>query len=226
MEKEKAKPTYTSNLRQFSGMTFKLEEVYMDYRTGWFEKDGKNLSRTFKKFPITSVAKYVNWSEEIKNLPKYSETKELEYREQIWNEWTCEFHKVSQDSIDTKVFKKVFDIRISFPETIEVVKYVKDGQEVKESNFSVVVQGVSASKVKDMIRAVVDEPIPMKEGKDRATWEKIMKEVYGFEDTMKELLKGKFVKMKVSGQGMDTKYIYSEGKTFKSMEEVLGDIPF
>ena len=110
----------------------------------------------------------------------------------------AEFHKVDQKSIDTKVFKKVFDVKISFPNPIMVFKYVKDGKNVEEEGSVVILQGVSASKVKDLIRSLVDEPIPMVEGKDRATGEKIMKEKYGFEDEMKELLKEKFRKIKIT----------------------------
>ena len=68
----------------------------------------------------------------------------------------------------------------------------------------------------------------MQKGKDKAGNE-AMVEVYDWEDTLKNVLEGKFVKMKVSGEGMDTKYMFQEGKAFvKQAQEVdeFGDLPF
>ena len=62
-----------------------------------------------------------------------------------------------------------------------------------------------------MLRGIMDEDngeiIPMVEGKDKAG-NAAMVEAYDWEDTAKNLLEGKFIKMKVSGEGMDTKYIF------------------
>ena len=75
------------------------------------------------------------------------------------------------------------------------------------------------------------EIVPMKEGKDKAGND-AMVEVYDWEDELKNVLEGKFVKMKVSGEGMDTKYIFQEGKEFAKVEpeapakDEWADIPF
>lgn len=218
---------YTSDIRQFNKMNFKIEDVFPMYRT-WFVKIGDSGKfRTFKLFPKSDTKVLVQGDSELLMMKEEKRTPE-EWREQIWNkeDRVFEFHKgtVKIDKDFYQNFKKVFDISILLEKEIEVKKY----KDVTDISDEVVLSWVGSGKIKNMIRTLVDEEIPMVDGKDRTTGEKIKVEAYDFEDTMKDLLKGKFCQMKITWVGMDTKYIFVPWKEFDKKEEesILDSIPF
>jgi len=223
-------------LRQFHNKTFKINKVYNDYRTGCIDLgNDKYLFRTFKWFGKAEDQVLRGGSDRIKEFTKeYEVANGRELREVIWDGNTPTYMKV-KDKLDKDFWKtwgKVFDIEIEFEKELNVTRYYdkKNNVDVTESGDVVNVTWVKAWKIKSMLRGVMDEDkgelIPLVEGKDKAGNE-AMVEAYDWEDTLKNVLEGKFVKMKVSGEGMDTKYMFQEGKEFvKETKKEVDDEPF
>lgn len=209
----------TKDFRQFTWKTFLIKEVYNPYFDGWLDNLTKKTHRTFKKFPVSLEEVLVNGSPEIDEVKKLSMDK-TELREQIWNNNSrqFEFHKV-KDKIDRdfyKTWKKVFDLVIEFEDMVEVETW-KDWWNVKVKDKDVQITVVWAWKIKWMITSLVDELPPMIDWKDKAGNPAKIPE-YDYEDKMKEQLKWKFVKMKVTGEWLDTKYVFNEWKEFNVTE--------
>ena len=131
-----------------------------------------------------------------------------------------------------KTWKKVFDLEIETEQPMEVDAWDKDIGKTKKSDTSFNITCVSAGKLKSLLRGIMDEDkgevIPMTQGKDKAGNE-AMVEAYDWEDSLKNIAEGKYVKVKVSGEGMDTKYMFQEGKEFAAkapIEDEWDSIPF
>ena len=234
----------TSNLRAFHNKTFLVKKVYNAYRDGWLDNGKTKTHRTFKYFPFHEVEVLVGKTPEMeqvneafKNL-KPGEKQEL--REQIWEGGFPSFHKVKdkQDKEFFSTWKKVFDLEIATEVPVEVDAWDKEAKAmVKQSDTEFNVTTVSAGKLKSLLRGVMDEDkgevIPMTKGKDKAGNE-AMVEAYDWEDSLKNIAEGKYVKVKVSGEGMDTKYMFQEGKAFVEHKEapltkeddMFVDLPF
>lgn len=76
-----------------------------------------------------------------------------------------QFHKVT-DKIDRdfyKTYKKVFDVKVIFEQPVTVTNW--KGEE--ETSKEVVLQQVSASKVKNMLMVVAEVEPPLVDGKDK-----------------------------------------------------------
>ena len=65
----------------------------------------------------------------------------------------------------------------------------------------------------------------MVNGKDRAGNPALVKP-FDWEDSLKNSLENKFVKVRVRGTGMDTKYTFTEGSEFSITEVKPDDKPF
>ena len=225
--------TRTNDLRQFNGMTFKVNKIYNDYRDGWTDDGVTKIHRTFKWFGKADDQVLTSGTERIKTFTKeYENSAWRELREQIWNQdGVAEFHKV-KDKMDNefyKTWKKVFDLEIEFAQPVDLKVWKRLEGHVVVSDNIINLTTLSAGKLKNMIRGVLDEPIPMTNGKDKVGNPSVV-EVYDFEDGMKHLLEGKFVKVKVSGSGLDTTYMFQPWKEFVSYngsDEVdVNDLPF
>lgn len=161
--------TYTSGIRQFSGDTFQIKEVYPAYRAGGVElPDGKFQFRTFKYFPVDERESVFSGDPEILAKASADATPKMELREQKWNDVEKKFEfirvKGKLDGDFFKTYKKVYDVSIR----LDGVKKIHRYKEVYEENDEVVLQGVSASKLKDILRNVADVNPPMVNGKDKA----------------------------------------------------------
>ena len=231
----------TNNLRQFHNKTFLIKKVYNPYRDGWLDNWTTKTHRTFKYFPFHDVEVLRGKTPEMEEVSaafknmKPGDKQEL--REQIWENGFPSFHKV-KDKMDSdffKTWKKVFDLEIETEQEVEVDAWDKETKSnVRRSDTEFNITCVSAGKIKSLLRGIMDEDkgetIPMIKGKDKAGNE-AMVEAYDWEDSLKNIAEGKFVKVKVSGEGMDTKYMFQEGKEFKTTPESpatdeWADIPF
>jgi hypothetical protein len=217
----------TTNLRQFANSTFLVKGIYNPYFDWWLDDWVKKTHRTFIKFPRSPHQILANWTEEIEEVKKLS-LDNFELREKFWNKETSnfEFHKIKEktDRDFFKIWKKVFDIDIQFDKEVEVERWGKDWKEVVKTSL-VRVAVVGTWKIKNMILALVDEQPPMREGKDKA-WNVAMVPEWDWEDTFKDKLVWKFIKMKVIWEGMDTKYLFSEGKEFITNNEDIEEDVF
>lgn len=228
----------TNNLRAFHNKTFLVKKVYNAYRDWWLDNGTTKTHRTFKYFPFHDIdvlkgktPEMEKVSEDFKNL-KPGDKQEL--REQIWENGFPSFHKV-KDKMDGEFFKtwkKVFDLEIETEQPMEVDAWDKDIGKTKKSDTEFNITTVSAGKLKSLLRGIMDEDkwevVPMVQGKDKAGNE-AMVEAYDWEDSLKNIAEGKYVKVKVSGEWMDTKYMFQEGKEFAAkapIEDEWASIPF
>lgn len=206
--------TKTKDLRQFSGKEFTILKFYKPYRSGCLQNaDGTFTFKSFVEFPKCDDPVLSTGTDRIKEVPALEKGARGEWRQKVWNKDSERFDFVKMKEADTKDFyknyKKVFDVVVYFTELQDVVRYKKkDGTLLKELNQEVYLEGVGAGKVKNMVRTLLDVEIPMTMGKDRTTGEAKMVEAFDFEDDLKEQLIGKTCKVKVSGTGLDTKYMF------------------
>lgn len=214
---------YTNNLRQFAGKTMLIKEVYTAYRAGGVETNGKFVFKSFYQFPIID-------DEEIAgDDPRAKEASDKkEWREKVFNNGKLSFVKLDKDikwKEWFKIYKKVFDINVELEQSENIHRY----KEVYDDGDVAVIQGVSSSKVKDMIDALTEFEVPLMKGKLRDGTEGMVA-VYDYEDDAKELLKGVGFAFKVAGEGLDTKYTFKSkafSKKEKAKEEdIFKDLPF
>lgn len=240
MEKNKVSAVYVkgSNLSKLTGKTIKVNAVYFPYFTGdannWLKgADGKLLAkpnvRTFIKFPARITEEVVvDYKEDFKRIGEEA----MELREKIYDASIGKFtfvklkEKVTRDFY--KTYKKSFDISVDIDSPIEVTRWDKDAQQnvTEKVVNNVVFQGVSASKIKTMLEFLgLDENIELVDGKDKLGNPAMVKP-FDWEDTIKDSLAGKFIKVKVTGSGIDSKYIFTEGKEFTPVANEVPDTPF
>ena len=224
----------TADFKQFAWNNFVINKVYPAYRSGcidlWADKKvWRYVFRTFKTFPKVEEEILVGGlrADGSKLTKEMEASLGKELREQKWENWVANFYKI-KDKMDKDFYKtwgKVFDMEIELEKPIEVLKYKTKSWEIVSEDWNIInLTWISAWKIKSMIRSLVEEDIPLVDWKDKA-WNPAKVEEYDFEDTWKDKLEGKFVKMKVSWSWMDTKYIFNEGKTFLK-EEPIKDTPF
>lgn len=240
MEKNKAPAVYVkgSNLSKLSGKTVKVNAVYFPYFSGdehnWLKgADGKLINkpnvRNFIKFPSRITQDVISdYKEEYKRIGD----EPMELREKIYDSSLGKFTFVKYTEKVTrefyKTYKKSFDLCVDIDSPIEVTRWDKDAkQDVTEKVANnVVFQGVSASKIKTMLEFLgLDETIQLVEGKDKLGNPSMVKP-FDWEDTTKDALAGKYVKVKVTGSGIDSKYIFTEGKEFAPVKDEVVDTPF
>jgi len=154
------------HFRNFSEFT--IERVYPFYRNGGIEVDGKFQGKTFRY--VDNKLQEETWDKvngkNVKTLVPVTE-------------------KIGGDFF--KIYKKVFDIRITTPTEITV-----DGK--KGNCFTI--ESLGSFKIKEMLREDFSIVIPMNGDKEAFDWE----------DDVYKSLEGKTFQMKVTGAGLETKY--------------------
>ena len=186
-----------SALRTFKWLNIRINNIYPFYRSWWVKTaDWKFIWRTFK----------------------YSADARL--MEQKWNANERKFELVPFDDIKVdrdffKTYKKVFDIEIETEKNISVENY----KWTQEWN-TFVIQGVSAFKIKEMLKATVIDDVPEVDGKEMFDWE----------DNEYKKLTNVTLKFSVVWTWLDTSYNFKPISKFTSMNEVsdidMNDLPF
>ena len=213
-----------ANHKLLSKVNLKVLNVFPNYRSGGLEINGKYVGREFVYFP-KRIADEVIFNKDVR--AKQEEGEELELREKKWNkeERRFEFSKVKdkKDRDFFSVYKKVYDIEVVSSDDVVLPVWDKDikvyvDTEVKAWE-TIILQWVPASRVKAMLELFeLEEGIEKIQGKDKGGNDAMVLP-YDWEDLVKDKLVGKFFSFKVSGEGLDTKYIYKEGKEFETQEE-------
>lgn len=222
-----------SKMRGLSDKSILILKVYSPYRHGW--DDSQKKFRSFYYFParLTSDIVY-SWDESAKI--KDGDTFVL--REKFWDDSVRKFgfKKTGVDGTFYKTYKKVFDMDVAIKD--DTVFNIWDGQLKKEVPVTMglgntfTIRNVLASRVIGMIEAHdLDSWVELVDGKDK-TGNPAKVRPYDFEDALVKELTGKFIKFKVRGEGMDTRFTFKEGEAFDptsapvSDEITMDDIPF
>ena len=125
------------------------------------------------------------------------------------------FDDIKVDRDFFKTYKKVFDIEIETEKNISVENY----KWTQEWN-TFVIQGVSAFKIKEMLKATVIDDVPEVDGKEMFDWE----------DNEYKKLTNVTLKFSVVWTWLDTSYNFKPISKFTSMNEVsdidMNDLPF
>lgn len=204
-----------SQMRSLSDINLLLLKVYKPYRYGW--DDAIKKYRSFYYFPsrLTQDVVY-SWDESA----KIQEGDTFVLREKYWDNDAKKFafKKIMLDKAFYKTFKKVFDTDVS-PETSAKFK-VWDWAMQKEVEVSLwlgntfTLRAVPAARIIGMIEALeLDSDVVLVKGKTR-TWDEAMVRPFDFEDGKIDQLPWNFIKFKVRGEWMDTRYQFKEGKVF------------
>lgn len=116
-----------------------------------------------------------------------------------------------------KFYKKVFDVRVTLKDTATFEKWDKTQVDAKD----VMCEAVSASIVRNAIETLTDIQIPLVHGKDKLGKPAMVKP-FDWEDAHAKALEGLFAKLKVAGDGMDTKYLILPAAKFVVPEDDFG----
>lgn len=221
----------SSEMRAMADKDILLLKVYKPYRKGW--DDNVKKFRTFIYFPnrITDEVVY-SWDERA----KIQEGDVMGIREQIWDNDAKKFSfvKIVPNREFYKTFKKVFDVDVapSSPITLSIYdsKLKKDIEVVMGLGNTFTLQAVSAPRLIGMIEAFdLDANVPLVDGKDKLGNPAKVRP-FDFEDELVKELPWRFVKWKVRGTWIDTRFTFKEGAEFSitsPKEEIeIVDIPF
>lgn len=204
-----------SQMRALSDVTLLLLKVYKPYRYGW--DDSTKKYRSFYYFPARLTQDIVySWSDEA----KIQDGDAFVLREKYWDNDVKKFafKKIMIDSSFYKTFKKVFDTDVS-PESsakFNVWNWAlqKEVEVTLWLGNTFTLRAVPAARIIGMIEALeLDSDVVLVKGKTR-TWDEAMIRPYDFEDSKLDLLPWNFIKFKVRGEWMDTRYQFKEGKEF------------
>jgi hypothetical protein len=215
---------YADKLRAVCGNDMKVTKVFPAYRAGFDPQS--NRMRQFYYFPVDERL-VITANDESTKARKNEAKKEL--REKVWNKdaKTMEFHRVNAklDGEWFKTFKKTFDIDVEFANPVNLKNWKNpEGIDVTTARVP-----VNASHIKTMLETYTDEADAIKliPGKDKAGKPAMVKP-FDWEDALAEKLVGIFCHTKVTGEGMDTKYIWKPAAPFTTKAEaeaVFGDAP-
>ena len=204
-----------AKMRLLSDQSILILKVYKPYRYGW--DDSVKKYRSFYYFPARLTADVVySWDESA----KIQEWDTFVLREKFWDndERKFAFRKIGLDKTFYKTYRKVMDVDIA-PSKDATVN-VWDGGMQKEVPVTMglgntfTLRGVPASRVIGMLEAHdLDANVELVDGKDK-TWNPAKVRPYDFEDNLINELSGKFIKFKVRGEGMDTRFTFKEGDEF------------
>lgn len=224
-----------SKMRVLSDKSILILKVYKPYRKGWDDVNKK--FRSFYYFPARLTEDVVySWDESAKI--KDGDTFVL--REKFWDDVAKKyaFKRITLEKGFNKLYKKVFDVDVAINKDTTLKVY--DGGLKKEIDVTMglgntfTIKWVPSSRVIGMLEAYdLDADVPMIDGKDKLGNPTKVR-AYDFEDALVSQLVGKFVKFKVRGEGIDTRYTFKEGESFDptSMPETqkdevtIDDVPF
>ena len=186
-----------SKIRELKWMNIKITAIYPHYRSWWLKNaEGKFLWRTFKYNEDWTIMEQ-KWDAVNKKFSL------VPFMEKIDREWY-------------KTYKKVFDIKIELEKPVTF----KNWKWEDISDFEFAVQGLSAFKVKELLKATVVDDIPEENWKEKFDWE----------DDEYTKLKDVTFKFSVVWTWLDTVYSFKPTSKFASMTEIseidMNDIPF
>lgn len=208
---------YLDKIRKLHGLEFRIDKVNKPYRKGF--DPSTNKPRSFYAWPKDE--RQVIESGDEKSIQNAASASFDNCREKIWNKATrkMEFHlyPIKDKSSFYKTFKKVFDVRVTLKDTTTFEKWDKTQVDAK----TLMCEAVSASLVRNAIETLTDINIPLVQGKDKAGNPAKVKP-FDWEDSHVKALEGLFAKLKVSGEGMDTKYLILPTAQFTVPEEDFG----
>lgn len=204
-----------SKMRLLSDIDIMILKVYKPYRYGW--DDSIKKYRSFYYFPerLTQEVVY-SWDESA----KIQEGDTFSLREKYWDdaEKKFAFKKIGYDANFYRTFKKVFDVDIA--PASEATFNIWNSQMKAEVPVTMglgntfTLRAVPASRVIGMLEAHdLDADVPLTDGKDKLGNPSKIRP-YDFEDALVEKLQGKFIKFKVRGEGIDTRFTFKEAKEF------------
>lgn len=204
-----------AKMRLLSDQSILILKVYKPYRYGW--DDSVKKYRSFYYFPARLTADVVySWDESA----KIQEWDTFVLREKFWDNDVKKFafRKIGLDKTFYKTYRKVMDIDIA--PSKDATFNIWDGGMQKEVPVTMglgntfTLRGVPASRVIGMIEAHdLDANVELVDGKDK-TGNPAKVRPYDFEDNLINDLAGKFIKFKVRGEGMDTRFTFKEGEEF------------
>lgn len=215
-----------SQMRALNDKPILILKVYKPYRHGW--DDNIKKFRSFYNFPSRLSEEVIySWDESA----KIKEGDTFSLREKFWDGDMKKFgfRKIKFDGAMYKAFKKVFDVDIAPWADANFKVYDSQLKQEVEATFGLgntfTLKAVSASRVIGMIEALeLDSDVVLVDGKDK-TGNPAKVRPYDFEDAIVPKLAGKFLKPKVRGEGMDTRYTFKEVPAF-SIEEDSNKNPF
>lgn len=217
MSETKKVDMYLDKFRKLHGMEFRIDKVGKPYRKAFDE-----AAKRFRSFyPWPKDDRQVIESGDAKSIENGASASYEFCREKIWNKETrkMEFHlfPIKDKSSFYKTFRKVFDVRVTLKDTATFEKWDKTQVDAKD----VMCEAVSASIVRNAIETLTDIQIPLVQGKDKLGKPAMVKP-FDWEDAHAKALEGLFAKLKVSGEGMDTKYLILPAAKFVVPEDDFG----
>ena len=193
---------YLDKFRKLHGMEFRIDKVGKPYRKGF--DPSTNKPRAF--YPWPKDDRQVIESGDEKSIQNAASASYDYCREKFWNKVArkMEFHlyPIKDKSSFYKTFKKAFDVRVTLKDTTTFEKWDKTQVDAK----TLMCDAVSASIIRNAIETLTDVNVPLVQGKDKAGNPAKVKP-FDWEDSHARSLEGQFAKLKVSGEGMDTKYL-------------------
>jgi hypothetical protein len=218
MSETKKVDFYLDKFRNLNGKEFRIDKVNKPYRKG-FDETTKRF-RSFYAWPKDD--RQVIESGDEKSIENGASASFDNCREKIWNKTAkkMEFHKypIKDKSAFYKGFRKVFDVRITLKDTATFEKWDKTQVDAK----SVMCEAVSASIIKNAIETLTDVTVPLIDGKDKVGKPAKVKP-FDWEDSHVKALEGVYAKLKVTGEGMDTKYLVLPTAKFVTPEDDFGN---
>ncbi len=226
-------------VRKLDGKNIRINKVFNAYRSGGLEIAGKWVGKSFVYFPKRITDDVIASGDE---RAKYVQGDELamELREKSYNREAgrFEFARVKEklDGEFFKTYKKVFDVEVTLGESVSIPTWDKVAKQEVNSEFGIgetlMLQEFSAGKLKTLLEDLeLDSKVELVKGNDKMGNEAMVKP-YDWEDDLRRELEGRFVVIRVKGEGMDTKYKFKDGVPFEVPEEKkdgginIMDIPF
>lgn len=219
---------YTQDLRAFGStrnneVVITIEDVYKHYYTAYLKSENK----FYKFYPTDDWIKQQVWNAENKKMELvslsgeytiitgFNDKNEPQYEKKaVGSEWFWKgFYKL---------YKKTYDIKVSTNVEVSPLVYNSETKsKVPTADTEFTIQGVGASKIRNLIVSCVDE-FALEEAQE--------KKIFDWEE--KYDLKNESFKFSVSGEKLETKYVFKSAEAKKaepkSIEEEidLEDLPF
>lgn len=214
-----------AKMRLLSDQSILILKVYKPYRYGW--DDSIKKYRSFYYFPSRLTADIVySWDESA----KIQEWDTFVLREKFWDNEVRKFwfKKIGLDKTFYKTYRKVMDVDIAPSKPVTFPVWNSELQKEVDVTMALgntfTLRGVPASRVIGMLEAHdLDSNVELVDGKDK-TGNPAKVRPYDFEDELINELTGKFIKFKVRGEGMDTRFAFKEGDEFDITSQPSSDI--